>query len=56
LKLFFPQVKSADDLDKELFKIYCLDRACKMRDTIRKQLALLDVEYSGKDIPKFEVI
>ncbi|MBQ9486952.1 MAG: BREX system Lon protease-like protein BrxL [Selenomonadaceae bacterium] len=56
LKLFFPHVKSADDVDKELFKIYCLDRACKMRDTIRKQLALLDVEYKGKDIPKFEVI
>ena len=56
LKLFFPHVKSADDVDKELFKIYCLDRACQMRDTIRKQLALLDIEYKGKDIPKFEVI
>lgn len=56
LKLFFPNVRSAEEVDKEIFKIYCLDRACKMRATIRKQLALLDVEYAGKDIPKFEVI
>ena len=35
---------------------YCLERACQMRSTIRKQLALLDIEYAGKTIPKFEVI
>lgn len=56
LKLFFPNVLSADDVDKEIFETYCLERACKMRATIRKQLALLDIEYAGKDIPKFEVI
>lgn len=56
LKLFFPNVRSVEEVDKESFKIYCLDRACKMRATIRKQLALLDEEYAGKDIPKFEVI
>ena len=56
LKLFFPNVKTARDVDKKLFKIYCLDRACKMRATIRKQLAILDIEYAGKNIPKFEVI
>lgn len=56
LKLFFPNVKCAADVDKKIFSRYCLERACKMRATIRKQLALLDVEYAGKDIPKFEVI
>ena len=55
LKLLFPNVQRVEDIDKEIFKNYCLDRACKMRDTIRKQLALLDVEYEGKDIPNFEV-
>lgn len=56
LKLLFPNVRRVDDVDKELFKKYCLDRACQMRSTIRKQLALLDVEYAGKDIPKLEVM
>lgn len=26
-----------------------------MRDTIKYQLGLLDVEYSGKDLPAFSV-
>ena len=56
LKLFFPNARNAEDIDKKKFKTYCLDRACKMRTTIRKQLALLDVEYAGKNIPRFEVI
>ena len=56
LKLFFPNVRRAEDVDRELFSRYCLERACQMRSTIRKQLALLDVEYAGKDIPQFEVI
>lgn len=56
LKLLFPHVRRAEDVDKELFSRYCLERACQMRATIRRQLALLDVEYAGKDIPKFEVM
>ena len=56
LKLFFPNVRRAKDVDKKFFGRHCLERACKMRSTIRKQLALLDVEYAGKKIPKFEVI
>ena len=55
LKLFFPNVRRAEDVDKKIFNRYCLKRACEMRATIRKQLALLDVEYAGKNIPKFEV-
>jgi ATP-dependent Lon protease len=56
LKLFFPNVRSAEDIDKKIFSRYCLERACQMRATIRKQLALLDVEYAGKEIPNFEVM
>lgn len=56
LKLFFPDVRCVEDVDKEFFRRYCLERACQMRSTIRKQLALLDIEYAGKDIPNFEVI
>lgn len=38
------------------FKRYCLDRARRMRDTIKYQLGLLDIEYAGKDLPVFTVI
>lgn len=55
LKLLFPQVRSANEISAREFKRYCLDRARKMRDTIKYQLGLLDVEYRGKDIPVFSV-
>lgn len=55
LKLLFPHVRSADDITAREFKRYCLDRAWKMRDTIKYQLGLLDTEYRGKDIPIFSI-
>ena len=55
LKLLFPQVRSADDITAREFKRFCLDRARMMRDTIKYQLGMLDVEYRGKDIPAFSV-
>lgn len=55
LKLLFPHVRSADDITAREFKRYCLDRARKMRDTIKYQLGMLDVEYRGTDIPAFSV-
>ena len=55
LKLLFPHVRSANDITAREFKRYCLDRARKMRDTIKYQLGMLDVEYRGKDIPVFSV-
>jgi len=55
LKLLFPQVRTANDITAREFKRYCLDRARKMRDTIKYQLGVLDVEYRGKDIPAFSV-
>ena len=55
LKLLFPQARSANDITAREFKRYCLDRARKMRDTIKYQLGILDVEYRGKDLPAFSV-
>ncbi len=55
LKLLFPNVKSPSDISVREFKRYCLDRARKMRDTIKYQLGILDEEYRGKDIPNFSI-
>ena len=55
LKLLFPHVQSASNIKLSDFKRYCLDRAKKMRFTIRYQLGLLDAEYAGKDLPVFEI-
>ncbi len=55
LKLLFPQVRSAGDIEPDDFRRYCLSRAMKMRDTIKYQLGQLDTEYRGKNIPRFEV-
>ncbi|GHT99262.1 hypothetical protein FACS1894142_6660 [Spirochaetia bacterium] len=55
LKLLFPNVHRADDIPAREFKRYCLDRARKMRDTIKYQLGVLDIEYRGKDLPAFSV-
>ena len=55
LKLLFPHVQSAKDISYYEFKKYCFDRARKMRDTIKYQLGLLDIEYSGKDLPPFTI-
>jgi len=55
LKLLFPNVRSANDITSREFKRYCLDRARKMRDTIRIQLGILDIEYRGKDLPAFSI-
>lgn len=55
LKLLFPHVRSAADVDVQDFERYCLRRARKMRDTIRVQLGILDSEYRGKDVPQLTV-
>jgi len=55
LKLLFPHVQSADEIKTRKFKRYCLDRARKMRDVIKYQLGLLDIEYRGKELPTFSV-
>ncbi|MFI3251185.1 MAG: BREX system Lon protease-like protein BrxL [Eubacteriales bacterium] len=55
LKLLFPHIRSAEDITAREFKRYCLDRARRMRGTIKYQLGILDIEYRGKDIPTFSV-
>ncbi|MDR1219145.1 MAG: BREX system Lon protease-like protein BrxL [Treponema sp.] len=55
LKLLFPNVRSPGDIASREFKRYCLDRARKMRDTIKYQLGELDEEYRGKNMPVFGV-
>lgn len=55
LKLLFPNVQHMDDITPREFKRYCFDRARRMRDTIIYQLGLLDVEYNGKEMPKFKI-
>jgi ATP-dependent Lon protease len=55
LKLLFPNIRSANDISVSDFKRYCLNRAYRMRDTIKTQLGLLDSEYKGKDVPIFRV-
>lgn len=56
LKLFFPNVRSAQDVDGQLFWQYCLRPAVKMRKIIQKQLEILDPdEYRkpAKQMPQF---
>ena len=55
LKLLFPHVRKASDISAREFRRYCLERAYKMRDTIKRQLGILDIEYRGKDMPVFSV-
>lgn len=55
LKLLFPQVRSAEDVDFREFQMYCLRPAAKMRQIIKKQLGILDIEFKGKDVPVFSV-
>lgn len=47
LKLLFPHVNSPEDISKEEFEKYCLLPATEMRGFIRKQLHLMDREYSS---------
>lgn len=55
LKLLFPNVREAKDINVADFNRYCLRRARIMRDTIKTQLGILDVEYKGKDVPVFSI-
>lgn len=55
LKLLFPYVRSAEDVDIREFQLYCLRPAAKMRQIIKKQLGILDIEFKGKDVPAFSI-
>lgn len=46
LKLLFPHALSVNEIETNQFNEYCLNPACLMRATIRKQLHLMDTEYA----------
>ena len=56
LKLFFPNVRTPEDISFFDFDVYCLKRARKMRSIILDQLGLLDSEYRGRSIPDLHVV
>lgn len=49
LKLLFPNVRTAEDVDPKYFMRYCLRPAINMRKTIWRQLSILDKEYKNED-------
>ena len=51
----FSNVRSVDNVNIKKFNRYCLRPAIKMRRIIKRQLGILDIEYRGKDVPKFSV-
>ena len=57
LKLLFPHVRTAEDVDLKLFNRYCLRPAVNMRKIIWRQLSILDAEYKkdDKQMPTFTV-
>ncbi len=56
LKLLFPHVVSASDVDKEEFFKYCLKPSMEMRGIIKTQLGLLDPgEFGGTVVPDIMV-
>ena len=55
LKLLFPNVRSAEDVNVQDFQHYCLRPAVKMRGIILKQLGILDSQYRGMNMPQFSI-
>ncbi len=48
LKILFPNALSVDAVDRAMFDEFCLQPAMSMRAIIRKQLHLMDAEYSAE--------
>ena len=55
LKLLFPHVKRASDIDINEFRLYCLKPALNMRSIIKTQLGIIDTEFFGKLIPAITI-
>lgn len=54
MKLLYPEVLTKSDVEIESFKKYCLEVAIELRGTIRKQLNMIDREYSP-NLPEIKV-
>ncbi len=48
LKLLFPNVRSAEDVNKDEFKEFCLEPAMNMRGIIKHQISLIDQEFTDE--------
>jgi ATP-dependent Lon protease len=55
LKLLFPNVRTAEDVNPKHFLRYCLRPARNMRQIIKRQMGILDTEFKGKDVPVYGV-
>lgn len=55
LKLLFPNVRTASDVNPKRFLRYCLRPARNMRQIIKRQMGILDSEFKGKDVPTYTV-
>lgn len=55
LKLLFPNVRSAADVNTGEFMQYCLRPARSMRQIIKRQMGILDSEFRGADVPVYGV-
>lgn len=53
LKLLFPHITNAYEVDKEEFEEYCLKPAIKGREAVLAQLRLIDDEYKNVSMPHF---
>lgn len=57
LKLLFPHVTSADQIDKSEFNALCLQPAIRRRDIVRQQCSNIDAEKSfSKPMPDYKVV
>lgn len=57
LKLLFPHVTSADQIDKNEFNALCLRPAIRRRDIVRQQCSNIDAEKSfSKPMPEYKVV
>jgi len=55
LKLLFPHVRNASDIDKKEFETLCLNPALEKRGIIKKQTHLMDPEFKEK-VPDIRVV
>ena len=57
LKLLFPHITSADQIDKSEFNALCLQPAIRRRDIVRQQCSNIDAENSfSKPMPEYKVV
>ena len=56
MKLLFPHITSADQMDADEFNMLCLQPAVRRRDIVRQQCSNIDSEQSfAKPIPQYSI-